>query len=44
LKIAGRPNRAIASCSASMQKSESMVLDSRQASNLWLNQSMTATR
>jgi hypothetical protein len=43
LKIVGCPKRAIASWSASMQKSASMVLDSRQASTLRLNQSITAT-
>ena len=44
LKIAGRPKRAFASCSASMQKSASTVFYSRQARTLRLNQSMIATR
>lgn len=44
LKISGAPKRARASCSASMQKSASMVLDSFQASTLRVAQSITATR
>ena len=44
LKISGRPNRASASSSASMQNELSIVFDSRQLSTARLAQSMIATR
>jgi purine nucleoside permease len=44
LKIAGRPCRDSASSSAAMQKSASIVLDSRRASTFRVAQSMIATR
>ncbi len=44
LKTSGRPWRASASSSASMQKSADSVIDSRQARTLRLYQSMTAAR
>ena len=44
LKMPGRPNRDKASSSASMQKSASMVLLSRQDRTLRLCQSMMATK
>ena len=44
LKISGWPCRSIASRSAAMQKSVSIVIDSRQARTRRLNQSITATR
>ena len=44
LKISGRPNRARASSSASMQNSTSIVFDTRHASTLRVAQSITATR
>jgi hypothetical protein len=42
--MSGRPWRANASSSASMQKSADSVIDSRQARTLRLYQSMTAAR
>ena len=44
LKISGLPKRAIASSTASMQKATSIVIESRQARTLRLNQSTTAVR
>ena len=44
LKISGLPWRAKASCTASMQNSTSIVIDSRQAKNRRLNESTTAVR
>ncbi len=44
LKISGLPKRAIASSTASTQKATSMVIESRQARTLRLNQSTTAVR
>ena len=44
LKISGRPNRAMASSSASKQNSTSSVFDTRQDNTLRVAQSITATR
>src|SRR6476620_465913 len=44
LKISGLPNRSRASSSASMQKSASIVFETRHDSTFRLAQSMTATR
>lgn len=44
LKISGLPKRAMASSTASMQKAVSIVIESRQARTLRLNQSTTAAR
>lgn len=43
-KISDLPKRAMASSTASMQKALSIVIESRQANTLRLNQSTTAAR